>query len=164
MIDESDASLLRRNVAEMRALLDLGYARERALLESCKGLLFLLEGAAVAPDKQDKQEKILVDARKAAAAMFVHPALNHGLLFSFLTLQARSLAQDGVIQQLRGDLLSHVSKFGSELSDAGVKLQIEQEIGRNLARLVGAPELADRVREVVERAVAEMRSKPKEET
>lgn len=166
MTDESDSALLRRNVAQMRAFLDLSYARERALLDACQGLRFLLEGAAVAPDRQARQEEIKAKASAAVGAVFSPPALDHGLLISYMKLQARVLAQEGVIHALRTDLLTKVAKLGRDLTDAGINLQVEVETGQQLARMVGVPEMADRVREVVMRAVEQERerAKPKDAT
>lgn len=167
MTAESDVVPLRHKVAELRSLLDLSYARERALLDACNGLLFLTAGAAVAPDRQDKQEKITTDARAAVELVNAHPVQNHGLMLAFYNLQAERVAQDTVIDRLRevnSELLSRVTSLTRDVADTGVRLQLAEETARQVGVLVGAPAMADRVRAVVEQAVAAHQAKPKEGT
>lgn len=167
MTDESDAVLLRHNVAEMRSLLDLSYARERALLDACNGLLFLLVGAAVAQDRQDRQEKITADARAAVELVHTRPVQNHGLMLTFYNLQAQCEAQSAVIDRLRevnAELLARVTSLTREVADVGVRLQLAEETARQVGVLVGAPGMADRVRAVVEQAVAAHQAKTREGT
>lgn len=95
-------TLLRRNVAELRSLLDLSYARECRLVEAVKALQFLLEGAAVAPARVDEQANIVAKVAETLRSLTDRPVPNHGLFVDY----ARQAAELKAAAVLNGTLNS----------------------------------------------------------
>lgn len=95
-------TLLRRNVAELRSLLDLSYARECRLIEAVKALQFLLEGAAVAPARVDEQANIVAKVADTLRSLADRPVPNHGLFVDY----ARQAAELKAAAVLNGTLNS----------------------------------------------------------
>lgn len=141
-------TLLRRNVSELRALLDLGYARERALATAANGLLFLLENAAVAPDRQGKVEEITKDAKSALELLTKPPIPNHGLLVEYARLSAE---RDGLasvnasLVRSRNDAQQVVASAAVARHEMHVRA-MEAEAQRDaLVALLRRPDLSDAV-------------------
>ena len=137
-------TLLRRNVAELRSLLDLSYARERALVEHASAFLFLLEGAAVAPDRVAKQAEIVEAAKATLASLTQQPVPNHGLFADY----ARLSAEHRAAMVLNATLTSAQQQVASTTVELnGLRLRVmEAEAMRDaVVSLLNRPDLTESV-------------------
>lgn len=141
-------TLLSRNVAELRSLLDLSYSRERALVDAVKGLLFLHEGAAVAPDRQPRVSETLEQVNATLRRLSDHPVPNHGLFAAFALVSAEHRA----FSRLNATLTNALNTAQQRLADATVQTNnsllraLEAEAVRDaVVELVSRPDLTDTV-------------------
>lgn len=141
-------TLLRRNVAELRSLLDLSYARERALVEHASAFLFLLEGAAVAPDRVAKQAEIVEAAKATLASLTQQPVPNHGLFADYARLSAEHRAAMVLNATLNATLTSAQQQVASTTVELnGLRLRVmEAEAMRDaVVSLLNRPDLTESV-------------------
>jgi hypothetical protein len=141
-------TLLRRNVAELRSLLDLSYARERALVEHVTAFLFLLEGAAVAPDRVAKQTEIVDAAKATLTALVQQPVPNHGLFADYARLSAEHRAAMTLNAALNATLTSaqqQVANTTVELNGLRLRVMEADAMRDAVAALLNRPDLTDAV-------------------
>jgi len=141
-------TILQRRVAELRSLLDLSYARERGLVEQVQGLLFLLEGAACAPDRQERVQTITDGARAALGALAHAPVPNHGLFADYARLAAEFRAAQLVNATLNGALNNaqgQVAAMTIRANDLSLRV-MEADAQRDaVAALLSRPDLVEPV-------------------
>jgi hypothetical protein len=141
-------TLLRRNVAELRSLLDLSYSRERALIEHVSALMFLLEGAAVAPDRVAKQTEIVEATKATLASLVQQPVPNHGLFADYARLSAEHRAAMTLNATLNATLTAAQQQVaGTTVELNGLRLRImEADAMREaVVALLNRPDLTDAV-------------------
>jgi hypothetical protein len=141
-------TLLRRNVAELRSLLDLSYARERALVEHVTAFLFLLEGAAVAPDRVTKQPEITEAAKATLTSLAQQPVPNHGLFADYARLSAEHRAAMVLNATLNATLTSaqqQVSNTTVELNSLRLRVMESDAMRDAVVSLLNRPDLTDAV-------------------
>ena len=144
----TDETLLRRNVSELRALLDLSYDRERLLANALIAVLRLCEGAAFAPDRQELSGKILDDAKQALAELQARPVINRGLfsahLNSAVAITALQASRDFLLSELKQarDILATMRHQAAEQNATIVELRA---MPWALAEVLEDPELRERV-------------------
>lgn len=141
-------TILRRQIAELRALLDLSYARERALITSVNGLLFLREGAALAPDREQKAAEIEGQVRETLRGLTEQPVPNHGLFADYARLAADHAAAmhlNATLNAKVNQLSDYVNKVVQASNDARLR-EIESEAKvEALTRLLNRPDLVEAV-------------------
>jgi hypothetical protein len=153
-------TLLRRNVAELRSLLDLSYARECRLIEAVKALQFLLEGAAIAPARVDEQANIVAKVAETLRSLTDRPVPNHGLFVDY----ARQTAELKAAAVLNGTLNSALNAAQQQVAtltaDANnLRLRVmESEVVRDaIVALLNRRDLTDSIEASV-KALVQARS------
>ena len=143
-----DATLLRRNVAELRSLLDLSYSRERALISHVATLLNLLDGAAVAPDRAAELEPAVAAAKETLKSLQQYPVLNHGLFADY----ARVSAEHRAAMTLNATLTATLNQAQQQVTTTTVELNslrlrvLEAEAVREaISKMLNRPDLIDPV-------------------
>lgn len=143
-----DATLLRRNVAELRSLLDLSYSRERALVSHVATLLNLLDGAAVAPDRSVELEPAVAAAKETLKSLQQYPVPNHGLFADY----ARVAAEHRAAMSLNATLNATLNQAQQQVTTTTVELNalrlrvLEAEAVREaISKMLNRPDLVDPV-------------------
>lgn len=141
-------TILRRQIAELRSLLDLSYARERSLVTSVNGLMFLREGASIAPDREAKAIEIDTQVRETMQSLTEKPVPNHGLFADYARLAAEHAAVmhlnatlNAKLQQT-SDYLNKVVQDTNEIRLREIELNAKVEA---VMRMLNRPDLLDAV-------------------
>ena len=142
----------RRAHLELRALLDISYGRERALISSINALLWLTEGAAFAAEKQGEASQAVAHAKEALASAAKASTPNHGLFLQHLLLAAEVEAARQHIQsvtQLLHNANAEIVRLRGEWESAAAQRDEAVIVARKLSEVVANPELTQRVADVV---------------
>lgn len=146
----SQEQLLRREANEMRALLDLSYARERALAGALLRARQMLEGAAVAPANETKIKGVLTLCDEVLATLSKPAAPPEGLFIRHAKLVCELAGAAKAVELLRTELTSESRKL-SELTETNRDLEVgmsalEAEKAA-LLQLINDPPVTERVME-----------------
>lgn len=156
-------TLLRRNVAELRALLDLSYARERALVDSLRGFQFLHEGAAIAPDREAKAKSICATAEKLLRELTESPLPNHGLFADYARVSAEhkaALSLNAALNQTLTNAIKQTGDLHSQVHALHARV-MEAEASRDaVVVLLNRADLTDTVIAAVRDLVKSRTEKP----
>lgn len=146
----TDRPLLVRQVNELRALLDLSYARERALVNALVKADNLLDGAAVAKDKEPLAEDTRKAIRDTLDTLRNPPAPPEGLFIRHAKLVCELAGASRAAEYLRTQLETEAQRNANyevlvrDLRSKNAELKAEQ---RALRQLIGDPEITERVME-----------------
>lgn len=151
----------RRAQLELRALLDISYGRERALLTALNALMWLSEGAAFAPDRQAEAASAMSAARDAIDAAARSATPNHGLLLGYLTLTAEHealRAHTNTLTDLLRTASEELARVRVEIESASAQRDEAVAVARKLAEVMGNPEMAQRIADAVHQLTQARRS------
>lgn len=135
---------------ELRAHLDLGYTRERGLFAALRAARSLLEGAAVAKDKEDQFQPTLALIDSALQVVTRPRAPVLGLLVNHAVVQAQKeaavVSNNGLQEELRAaaKTIADLRTEASQLAQHVRQLEAEKSA---LLRLIQDDEVAERVME-----------------
>lgn len=141
-------TILRRQIAELRSLLDLSYARERSLITLVNGLMFLREGAALAPDKESKAIEIDAQVRETMQSLTATPVPNHGLFADYARLAAEHAAAMHMNATLNENLRKSSDYLNKVVQDANAIRLREIELNAKveaITRMLNRPDLIETV-------------------
>ncbi len=95
-----DQAALVSELRDVRALLDLSYARERAAFSVINRAERLLEGAAIAPDREAELPEFRTALGELRTLVSSRPTPNHGLMVELAALRCELTAAKTVNQEI----------------------------------------------------------------